>query len=348
MMENIKKGIEPTEAIEKASGVYGRFEEAVKKIVTSYLGELDIVKLSKAQINSVSEKIRSEIESELSDKYGSGLTQSEVEEMIAAIEFPESENTGQSEAADEDEIKNLVKTMIASYMTSDEEVEKISREAAQIARQDVSAALTEVKNDIAGLKSSASALATRITGLQNAVSSLGNTGVSSSVTYITESEVSKEEILSVIGQINEIKDEIEYMSRALYLTSSASGDAVSVNEYVTILAENQYDFEKALGEMRSLLSALEDNDTWAGDIVLDKEAAISAGGYAFTWTLTSEDTGLNLTAESDITITYAEGTQTVISYEQGDGYLIIKVPEKYADTFDESLVIKKIHCENPY
>jgi len=32
MMENIKKGIEPLEAIEKASGVYGRFDEAVKKI----------------------------------------------------------------------------------------------------------------------------------------------------------------------------------------------------------------------------------------------------------------------------------------------------------------------------
>ncbi len=32
MMENIKKGIEPTEAIEKASGKYGRFDEAVKKI----------------------------------------------------------------------------------------------------------------------------------------------------------------------------------------------------------------------------------------------------------------------------------------------------------------------------
>ncbi len=32
MMENIKKGIEPMEAIEKASGQYGRFEEAVKKI----------------------------------------------------------------------------------------------------------------------------------------------------------------------------------------------------------------------------------------------------------------------------------------------------------------------------
>jgi len=32
MMENIKKGIEPMEAIEKASGTYGRFAEAVKKI----------------------------------------------------------------------------------------------------------------------------------------------------------------------------------------------------------------------------------------------------------------------------------------------------------------------------
>ena len=32
MMENIKKGIEPLEAIEKASGKYGRFDEAVKKI----------------------------------------------------------------------------------------------------------------------------------------------------------------------------------------------------------------------------------------------------------------------------------------------------------------------------
>lgn len=32
MMENIKKGIEPIEAIEKASGTYGRFDEAVKKI----------------------------------------------------------------------------------------------------------------------------------------------------------------------------------------------------------------------------------------------------------------------------------------------------------------------------
>ena len=31
-MENIKKGIEPMEAIEKASGKYGRFDEAVKKI----------------------------------------------------------------------------------------------------------------------------------------------------------------------------------------------------------------------------------------------------------------------------------------------------------------------------
>ena len=32
MMENIKKGIEPMEAIEKASGQYGRFDEAVKVI----------------------------------------------------------------------------------------------------------------------------------------------------------------------------------------------------------------------------------------------------------------------------------------------------------------------------
>lgn len=32
MMEHIKKGIEPMEAIEKASGKYGRFDEAVKKI----------------------------------------------------------------------------------------------------------------------------------------------------------------------------------------------------------------------------------------------------------------------------------------------------------------------------
>ena len=32
MMENIKKGIEPMEAIEKASGKYGRFDEPVKKI----------------------------------------------------------------------------------------------------------------------------------------------------------------------------------------------------------------------------------------------------------------------------------------------------------------------------
>ena len=32
MMENIKKGIEPMEAIEKASGTYGRFDEAAKKI----------------------------------------------------------------------------------------------------------------------------------------------------------------------------------------------------------------------------------------------------------------------------------------------------------------------------
>ena len=32
MMENIKKNMEPMEAIEKASGTYGRFDEAVKKI----------------------------------------------------------------------------------------------------------------------------------------------------------------------------------------------------------------------------------------------------------------------------------------------------------------------------
>ena len=32
MMDNIKKGIDPMEAIEKASGTYGRFNEAVKKI----------------------------------------------------------------------------------------------------------------------------------------------------------------------------------------------------------------------------------------------------------------------------------------------------------------------------
>lgn len=32
MMENIKKGMEPMEAIEKASGKYGRFDEAVKVI----------------------------------------------------------------------------------------------------------------------------------------------------------------------------------------------------------------------------------------------------------------------------------------------------------------------------
>ncbi len=32
MMEGIKKGIDPMEAIEKASGTYGRFDEAVKKI----------------------------------------------------------------------------------------------------------------------------------------------------------------------------------------------------------------------------------------------------------------------------------------------------------------------------
>ena len=33
MMDNIKKGMDPMEAIEKASGKYGRFDEAVKKIV---------------------------------------------------------------------------------------------------------------------------------------------------------------------------------------------------------------------------------------------------------------------------------------------------------------------------
>lgn len=32
MMDNIKAGIEPMEAVEKASGKYGRFDEAVKKI----------------------------------------------------------------------------------------------------------------------------------------------------------------------------------------------------------------------------------------------------------------------------------------------------------------------------
>ena len=31
-MENIKKGLEPLEAIEKASGTYGRFDEAVKLV----------------------------------------------------------------------------------------------------------------------------------------------------------------------------------------------------------------------------------------------------------------------------------------------------------------------------
>lgn len=31
-MDNIKAGIEPMEAIEKASGKYGRFDEAVKTI----------------------------------------------------------------------------------------------------------------------------------------------------------------------------------------------------------------------------------------------------------------------------------------------------------------------------
>ena len=32
MMDNIKAGMEPMAAIEKASGTYGRFDEAVKKI----------------------------------------------------------------------------------------------------------------------------------------------------------------------------------------------------------------------------------------------------------------------------------------------------------------------------
>ena len=32
MMDGIKAGIDPMEAIEKASGTYGRFDEAVKKI----------------------------------------------------------------------------------------------------------------------------------------------------------------------------------------------------------------------------------------------------------------------------------------------------------------------------
>jgi hypothetical protein len=32
MMDNIKKGMDPMEAIEKASGKYGRFDEAAKKI----------------------------------------------------------------------------------------------------------------------------------------------------------------------------------------------------------------------------------------------------------------------------------------------------------------------------
>ena len=32
MMDFIKKGLDPKEAIEKASGKYGRFDEAVKKI----------------------------------------------------------------------------------------------------------------------------------------------------------------------------------------------------------------------------------------------------------------------------------------------------------------------------
>ena len=32
MMKNIKSGMDPMESIEKASGIYGRFNEAVKKI----------------------------------------------------------------------------------------------------------------------------------------------------------------------------------------------------------------------------------------------------------------------------------------------------------------------------
>ena len=32
MIDNNKKGMDPMEAIEKASGTYGRFDEAVKKI----------------------------------------------------------------------------------------------------------------------------------------------------------------------------------------------------------------------------------------------------------------------------------------------------------------------------
>ena len=32
MLDNIKDGMDPLEAIEKASGKYGRFDEAVKKI----------------------------------------------------------------------------------------------------------------------------------------------------------------------------------------------------------------------------------------------------------------------------------------------------------------------------
>ena len=32
MMDGIKKGIDPMQAIEDASGIYGRFDEAVKKI----------------------------------------------------------------------------------------------------------------------------------------------------------------------------------------------------------------------------------------------------------------------------------------------------------------------------
>ena len=31
-MDGIKKGIDPMQAIEDASGIYGRFDEAVKKI----------------------------------------------------------------------------------------------------------------------------------------------------------------------------------------------------------------------------------------------------------------------------------------------------------------------------
>ena len=42
MMDNIKKGIEPMEAIEKASGKYGRFDEAVKKILELQQKVLDL------------------------------------------------------------------------------------------------------------------------------------------------------------------------------------------------------------------------------------------------------------------------------------------------------------------